>query len=171
MSTFYPKRKIKLPKNLEVIIQSIGFSLIFQSWIFISYLIDGVHNSLSLNLFSKSLIYIFIFYFYKLTETTTVVDKIEIDNTNKQIIILYWYFRLVKRTVSIKFEELNIKEGRPVGILMGGSENMKIYKNDKFCVKIIALDGWKVEQIKEIKEELMTIISSNVNGNGTESNS
>ena len=46
---------------------------------------------------------------------------------------------------------------------MGGSENFKIYKNDIFCVRLIALNGWKEKQVKEIETILLKIMEKSDN--------
>lgn len=158
MKKFKANPIINAPRWLETIIHCILFLLILFIAKYIGLDTD-IEKMDILNFtgsrYSSVLLIFLVFYSYKLLANSSAIDSLEIDHENKNVKVVYWQFYVLKRKLTIGFEELSYKNRNDMPIIGGFS--LRIYQNEKYRYKLNSRNGWKNIQIDEITSEFLMI--------------
>jgi len=150
LKEYVSKRYFTIPQWFEIIVKSLLYSMLI---LFLVFLKIGNEFLLS-SVFNISFCILFlVFYLYKLCVTPTPVDKVVFDFINKTIIINYCFLYFKKKIVCISFDDLSFYT-KIDDRISGNTLGLRIFKNNKFKIKINAHNGWKKDQIAEIISDI-----------------
>ena len=158
MKKYLANPLINVPRWLETVIHCILFLLALLLGNFIG-VNKGIEFSDFVNFTESGYKLIFLdlllFYSMKLLGNHTAVDSVVIDNENRNVKAEYWLYYLIKRRITIGFDEMSFKNKND-NLIMGGF-SLRLYQNGKHVIKLNSRNGWRSRQIDEIISELVKI--------------
>ena len=149
-------RKVKLPRIVEHSLHLLLYVLLLSIVHFLK--IDQIifNNNYDVSKPIFLLIVCLTFITYKLLTTHTIVEELNIDFDKKSIIIDYVFYFLFKRKLIIPFHEFSFYS-KLDSAFSGGALSLRIFKANKFKIKISHRYGWKKKQIYCINKDFLKI--------------
>ena len=149
MKEYSINRAFKMLPWLRVFLESIPISIVLSLGVFLIRFEKFTLNRYELS----TLILIVLYHLYKICITPTPVYKIIFDYENELLIINYHFLYVKKQQIHINFNELTYFTSIN-SLYFGNTLSIRIYKKNKFKIKLNAHNGWNNNQITEILAEI-----------------
>ncbi|HLN54277.1 MAG TPA: hypothetical protein VK212_11265 [Lentimicrobium sp.] len=148
-------RFLKIPRILELLLHLIAFLLILA---IVHYLrIDDYVFDTNFGLDTFFLLFMSsAFIIHRILTTHTIVEELIIDFEQKEIQFNYVLYFLFKRKLIIPFNEFSFYS-RLETIIRGGGLSLRIFRANKFKIKISHRYGWTRKHIYCINNEFLKI--------------
>jgi hypothetical protein len=162
---YHPNRFIGGPRWFELVIHGVLFNMImvFQSYLGIDVLLGSNSFFFKADCFDWGVVIFtsLLFYFYKVATTHTVIDSILINDNLSTITFNYWLFYVIKKEEIILFSELSFYTNQDL-IIFGGTKSLRIYKNNKYKIKLNQRNGWEKKHVDELINEFLVITNGKI---------